>query len=66
MTDEQKHDEPAMPEDAVEDLAPEGEDQDVSGGAVDMFLKIEGAPNMGDGSVLKIEPGGAGGFTGGV
>ncbi len=37
------HDEAALPDDAVEDLAPEGDEQDVSGGAaVDMFLKLDG------------------------
>ncbi len=45
MTDEQ-HDEAALPEDAVEDLAPEGDEQDVSGGAVDAFLKVEGASSQ--------------------
>ncbi len=44
MSDEpQQHDEPAIPADAVEDLAPEDAEQDVSGGAaVDYFLKIDG------------------------
>ena len=44
MSDEPKqHDEPVLPDDAVEDLAPEEAEQDVSGGAaVDMFLKLDG------------------------
>ena len=44
MSDEpQQHDEPALPDDAVEDLAPDEAEQDVSGGAlVDMFLKLDG------------------------
>ncbi len=41
MTDEQ-HDEATMPEDAVEDLAPEGEEQEVSGGALNAYIKIDG------------------------
>ncbi len=43
MSDEpqQQHDEPVLPEDAVEDLAPEDAEQDVSGGAVDAFSKHE-------------------------
>ncbi len=40
MTEESQHDETPLPEDAVEDLAPEDAD-DVSGGAVDAFMKIE-------------------------
>jgi hypothetical protein len=43
MSDEpQQHDEPTLPADAVEDLAPEDAEQDVSGGAVDYFLKLDG------------------------
>ena len=43
MSDEpQQHDEPALPADAVEDLAPEDTAQDVSGGAVDAYVKTEG------------------------
>jgi hypothetical protein len=56
MSDEpQQHDEPAIPADAVEDLAPEDAEQDVSGGAFDAFSKVVGAPtDVG----LKYEPGG--------
>jgi hypothetical protein len=42
MSDEpQQHDEPVLPDDAVEDLAPEGAEEDVSGGAVDSFIKLD-------------------------
>jgi len=34
------HDEPTIPADAVEDLAPVGEEQEVAGGAVDYFLNL--------------------------
>ena len=36
------HDEPTMPADAVEDLAPEGDEQEVAGGAADYFLNLNG------------------------
>jgi hypothetical protein len=55
MSDEpHTHDEAEMPADAVEDLAPEGEDQDVSGGALNAYLKIEGVQGESDSSSLKI------------
>jgi hypothetical protein len=45
MSDESRqHDEAALPEDAVEDLAPEGAEQEVSGGAVDAFAKFSPSP----------------------
>ncbi len=44
MSDEpQQHDEPAIPADAVEDLAPEDAEQDVSGGALNAYIKFDGA-----------------------
>ena len=43
MTDEpQQHDKPVLPDDAVEDLAPQDDEQDVSGGAVNAFIKLDG------------------------
>lgn len=36
------HEEPTLPDDVVEDLSPDAEDDDVSGGATDYFLKIDG------------------------
>lgn len=43
MPDEsQQHDEPVLPDDAVEDLSPEDADQEVGGGADDYFLKLDG------------------------
>ena len=36
------HDEPTMPADMVEDLAPEGDEQEVAGGAVDYTLNLNG------------------------
>ena len=36
------HDEPTLPADVVEDLAPEGDAQEVAGGAVDYFLNLNG------------------------
>jgi hypothetical protein len=48
MPDEAQHDEPVLPEDAVEDLAPEGEDQEsVSGGALNAYLKIDTPTDVG-------------------
>ncbi len=45
MSDEpQQHDEAALPEDAVEDLAPESTEQEVSGGAFDAFAKVSPSP----------------------
>lgn len=41
MSDEPQHDETQLPEDAVEDLTPEDAEQDVSGGAVNAYLKYE-------------------------
>jgi hypothetical protein len=42
MSDEPlQHDEQVLPDDAVEDLAPEDAEQDVSGGAFDAFDKGE-------------------------
>jgi hypothetical protein len=41
MSDEQQHDEANLPDDAVEDLTPEDEQQDVSGGALNAYLKID-------------------------
>ena len=38
MTDEQ----PMLPEDSIEDLAPDEDGEQVAGGAVDAFLKIDG------------------------
>jgi hypothetical protein len=37
MTDEQ----PILPEDSIEDLTPDEESEQVSGGAVDAFLKLD-------------------------
>jgi hypothetical protein len=44
MTDEQRNDEAVLPEDAVEDLAPEGEEQDVKGGALYMKYAATDGP----------------------
>lgn len=41
MSDEQQHDEPVLPADAVEDLSPADAEQDVKGGALNAYLKIE-------------------------
>jgi len=42
MSDEhEQHDEAALPEDAIEDLAPEEEEQDVSGGALNAYVKLD-------------------------
>ncbi len=41
MSDEpQQHDETVLPDDAVEDLAPENAD-DVSGGALNAYIKLD-------------------------
>jgi hypothetical protein len=43
MSDEpQQHEEPTLPTDAVEDLSPEDAEQDVSGGALNAYIKIDG------------------------
>jgi hypothetical protein len=55
MSDEHEHDETPLPEDAVEDLAPTGDDGEVSGGAVDAFLKIDSP------SSIKLDNLGSGG-----
>ncbi len=39
---DKSHDEPTLPDDATEDLSPDAEANDVSGGATDYFLKIDG------------------------
>ena len=36
------HEEPNLPDDVVEDLSPAAETDEVSGGAADYFLKIDG------------------------
>jgi hypothetical protein len=54
MSDEQQHDEANIPSEAVEDLAPEESEQDVSGGAYDAFLKIEGVSGESLNSNLKL------------
>lgn len=41
----QQHDEPALPDDAVEDVAPEGADQDVSGGHI--YMKLDAVSSSG-------------------
>jgi hypothetical protein len=52
MTDEQ----PILPEDSIEDLTPGEEGEQVSGGAVDAFLKIDDSASPGQSikSGLKI------------
>lgn len=39
MTDDEQ---PVLPDDSIEDLAPGEESEQVSGGAVDAFIKIDG------------------------
>jgi hypothetical protein len=50
MTEDQQHDETTMPDDSVEDLAPDEADQEVSGGAIDAFMqyKVEGSQIKGE------------------
>jgi hypothetical protein len=50
MSDQpEQHDEATLPEDAVEDLSPEAEGEDVSGGSLN-YLKLTPSSNS-----LKIE-----------
>ena len=41
MTDDPQHDETTLPDDGVEDLAPDDADQDVSGGAAVDYRKLD-------------------------
>jgi hypothetical protein len=55
VTDE-RHDDPTVPDDVVEDLSPEAEADDVSGGA-GTFLKIDGIKGESQDDSLKGEIG---------